>query len=199
MGESSLALEDARRPLGRRLLDVPPPHLEGIERESSLLILRTGEGERRTFYVAPEVHVVIKDKTARLFELREGRAVTITYHMPGGADGGLGVATSVNSPPMKAAAETAHERADAARTLTATLVKVEPRSVAAARELADVQMNRFGWADRDQGIVRIPVGTAMEEVLKSREFRSGARQKSDGRIAPPGRSNSGRGSEGDNP
>ena len=50
-----------------------------------------------------------------------------------------------------------------------------------------------------KGIVRIPVATAMEEVLKSREFRSGARKKSDGRIAPPGRSNSGGGSEGDKP
>src|SRR6516225_2238023 len=31
--ESSLALDDARRPLGQRLENVPPPLLEGIERE----------------------------------------------------------------------------------------------------------------------------------------------------------------------
>ena len=126
-GESPLGLDDSRRPLGQRLLDVPPPHLEGIERESSLLILRTGEGEQQRFYVAPNIHVTIKGRTARLFELREGQAVTITYHMPGGVVGGLGVATSVRSPPMKADTETAHERADATRPLTATVVKVEPR------------------------------------------------------------------------
>jgi len=199
LGESSLGLDDARRPLGQRLLDVPPPHLEGIERESSLLILRTGESEQQRFYVAPNIHVSIQDRTARLFELREGQAVTITYQMPGGAAGGLGVATSVRSPPMKAATETAHELADATRMLTATVVKVEPLSVEAARAWADVQMDRYSWADRAKGIVRIPVATAMEEVLKSREFRSGARKKSDGRIAPPGRSNSGRGSGGDKP
>jgi len=198
-GESSLALDDARRPLSQRLLDVPPPHLEGIERESSLLILRTGESEQQRFYVAPNIQVSIQDRTARLFELREGQAVTITYHMPGGVAGGLGVATSVRSPPMKAATETAHELDDATRILTATVVKVEPRSVEAARAWAEVQMDRYSWADRAKGIVRIPVATAMEEVLKSREFRAGARQKSDGRIAPPGRSNSGRGSGGDKP
>ena len=199
LGESSLGLDDARRPLGQRLLDVPPPHLEGIERESSLLILRTGESEQQRFYVAPNIHVSIKDRTARLFELREGQAVTITYHMPGGVAGGLGVATSVRSPPMKAATETTQELADATRMLTATVVKVEPRSVEAARAWADVQMDRYSWADRAKGVVGIPVATAMEEILKSREFRSGARQKSEGRIAPPGRSNSGHRIGGDKP
>ena len=53
-GESSLALDDARRPLGQRLLDVPPPHLEGIERESSLLILRTGERRAAEVLRRPE-------------------------------------------------------------------------------------------------------------------------------------------------
>ena len=198
-GESSLGLDDARRPLGQRLLDVPPPHLEGIERESSLLILRTGESEQQRFYVAPNIHVSIKDRIARLFELREGQAVTITYHMPGGVAGGFGVATSIRSPPVKSTAETAHELPDATRMLTATVVTVEPRSVEAARAWAEVQMDHYGWADRRKGIVRIPVATAMEEVLKSREFRSDARKKSDGRIAPPGRSNSGRGLGGDKP
>ena len=100
---------------------------------------------------------------------------------------------------MKASTATADERADAPRTLTGIVVKVEPRSVEAARRWADVQMDRYSWADRAKGVVRIPVATAMEEVLKSREFRSGSLKKSDGRIAPPGRSNSGRGSEGDKP
>ena len=199
LGESSLGLDDARRPLGQRLLDVPPPHLEGIERDEQPAHpahrrKRAAEVLRRPEY--PRQH---QGRTARLFELREGQAVTITYHMPGGAAGGLGVATSVRSPPMKAATETAHEPADATRMLTATVVKVEPRSVEAARAWADVQMDRYGWADRAKGIVRIPVETAMEEVLKSREFRSGARQKSDGRIARPGRSNSGRRIGGDKP
>lgn len=198
-GESSLGLDDARRSLGQRLLDVPPPHLEGIERESSLLILRTGESEPQRFYVAPNIQVSINGRVARLFELREGQAVTITYHMPGGVAGGLGVATSVRCPPIRAATETAHELADATRIVTSTVVKVEPRSVEAARAWADVQMDRYSWADRTKGIVRIPVAAAMEEVLKSRKFRSDARDKSDGRIAPPERSNSGRGSGRDKP
>lgn len=198
-GESSLGLDDSRRPLGQRLLDVPPPHLEGIERESSLLILRAGNGEQQRFHADPDIHVSIKGRTARLFELREGQAVTITYHMPGRVVGGLGVASSVRSPPMKADTETAHESADATRTLTAIVVKVEPRSVEAARAWADVQMDRYSWADRAKGVVRIPVATAMEEVLKSREFRSVPLKQSDGRIASPGRSNSGRGSGGDTP
>lgn len=198
-GESSLALDDAGRPLGQRLLDVPPPHVEGIERESSVLILRTGASGEQRFYVAPDVHVRIDDKPARLFELREGRAVTITYHLPGGVAGGLGVVTSVRSPPVKSAAETVHELPDATQTMTASVVKVEPRSVEAARAWAEAQMSRYGWADRPKEIVRIPVATAMEEVLKSREFRSEARTKSNGPGVPPGRSNSGRGSKGGKP
>ncbi len=58
-GESSLALDDARRPLSERLLDVPPPHLEGIERESPLLVLRTDAHEEQRFYVAAGARVRI--------------------------------------------------------------------------------------------------------------------------------------------
>jgi hypothetical protein len=198
-GESSLALDGARLPLGKRLLDLPPPHLEGIERGNSLLVLRTSLGEQQTFSVASNVHVLIKDSTASLFELREGQAVTITYHVPGEVASELGVATSIRSPPLKASPDTAFELAHATRMLTATVVRILPRSPEAARAWADVQMGRYSWADRAKGIVRIPIRAAMEELLKSREFRSGAREKSAGRIAPPGRSNSGRGSGGENP
>ena len=85
-GESSLGLNNARRPLGQRLLDVPPPHLEGIERQSSLLILRTSESEEQRFYVAPSIHVSIKDRPARLFELREGAGGD--HHLPHARRGG---------------------------------------------------------------------------------------------------------------
>jgi hypothetical protein len=205
-GESSLALDDASRPLGERLLNVPPPHLEGIERESTLLILRAGEGEgdEQRFYVADKVRVRIKDKdkeeyrTALLFELGEGQAVTITYHLPGGVAGGLGVVTSVTHPPLEAKTKAGPELPDATRTLTATILKVEPRSVAAAREWAEVQMNRYGWADRPKGIARIPVDEAMKEVLKT-EFRPSGKNKKTGRLVPPTRSNSGRGMGGDKP
>jgi hypothetical protein len=106
-GESSLALEDARRPLNQRLLDVPPPLLEGI--------------------------------------------------------------------------------------------RIEPRGVEAARQRAEARMNRYGWADRQQDVAHIPVAVAMEEVLQSKAFRPSEKKKSDGRIAPPARSNSGRGTEGGKP
>ena len=85
-GESSLGLDDARRPLGQRLLDVPPPHLEGIERESSLLILRTGESEQQRFYVAPNIHVSIKGKARS--PLRAAGGTGGDHHLPHARRGG---------------------------------------------------------------------------------------------------------------
>jgi hypothetical protein len=193
--ESSLALEDANRPLGQRLLDVPAPHLEGIERETSLLVLRVGEQDERRFFVGPAARVRIGDNTnARLFELREGQEVTITYHMPGGVDGGFGVVMSVTSPPEKSRKNIEQELPQATQTLTATVLRIEPRSVAAAREWAEVQMNRYGWADRKQDVARIPIDAAMEEVLRSKEFQP-PKKKSAVPFTPPTRSNSGRGRE----
>ena len=77
---SELAKEDAERPLGQRVDNVPGPHLEGIERESS--------------------------------------------------------------------------------------------SIAAARQRAEVQMQGYGWIDREKQIVHVPVEKAMEEVLRTKEFGS---------------------------
>jgi hypothetical protein len=88
---------------------------------------------------------------------------------------------------------------DATRVLNATVVKIEPRSVAAARVWAEVQLDRYGWADRPKEIARIPIALAMAEVLKSKEFRSDNTTKGAGRTALPVRSNSGRGSAGDRP
>jgi hypothetical protein len=192
---SELALEDAKRPLGQRLDNVPAPHLEGIERESSLLIVRTENGEEKRFYVSADVRVRIdKNKKARLFELREGQAVTLAYYMPSGVGGGLGVVTSVTSPPAKAEQKKPElELPNISRTLNGEIVKIEPRSIAASREWAEVQMEHYGWIDRDKGIVHIPVEKAMEDVLQSKEFRTANNQKKgDGRLALPGRSNSGR-------
>ncbi|HTU23668.1 MAG TPA: hypothetical protein VMG10_36865 [Gemmataceae bacterium] len=68
-----------------------------------------------------------------------------------------------------------------------------PSRIAAARQRAEVRMKRYGWIDRDKGIVHVPIEKAMEEVLKSKEFRTGDKQKkSVGRLALPSRSNSGR-------
>jgi hypothetical protein len=192
--ESSLALEDAGRPLGQRLLDVPAPHLEGIERETSLLVLRVGAHEDRRFFAGPSVRVHIGDNpNARLFELREGQEVTITYHMPGGADGGFGVVTSVISPPGVSRKNDEHALPLETQILTATVLRIDPRGVAAAREWAEVQMNRYGWADRQKGVAHIPVAEAMEQVLRSKEFQPP--KKKGGSSVPPTRSNSGRGKE----
>jgi hypothetical protein len=196
--ESSLAMDEANRPLGKRILDVPPPHLEGIDRESTVLILRIGD-EDRSFYVTPKVHVRIGDKKeASLFELREGQTVTITYHMPGGIADGIGVVTSVTTRPVKSEAA-GPEMPEATRTLSGVVLKVRPHSVAALREWAEVQMERYGWADRKKDVVRIPVAAAMEEVLKSKAFRPADKKKGDGSLTPPTRSNSGRGMGGRKP
>jgi hypothetical protein len=198
---STLALDDAKRPLGQRLDNVPPPHLEGIERESSLLILRVDESKEERFFMAPNVRVRIgENEKARLFELREGQQVTVAYHMPGGVSGGLGVVSSVTSPPVKAEKRAEPELPDVTRTLTGTVVKVEPRSIAAAREWAEVQKDRYGWMDRQKEIVHIPVEQAMKEVLQSSEFRSkDGKKKGDGRTASPSRSSSGREPRGGKP
>jgi hypothetical protein len=191
--ESSLALEDASRPLGQRLNDVPGPHLEGIERSSSLLVLRVGPHEDRRFYAGPEVRVHIGgNPNARLFELREGQEVTITYNLAGGAEGGLAVVSSVTSPPGQFRKNDERQSLRETQTLTGTVLRVEPRSVAAAREWAEVEMNRYGWTDRQKGVAHIPVSEAMEEVLRSKEFQP-PKKKRDGSAVPPTRSNSGRG------
>jgi hypothetical protein len=195
---SALALEDANRTLDERLQDVPSPHLEGIERESSLLILRAGEKEERRFFIADNVIVRRGKEAIRLFELQEGERVSVTYYLPGGTAGGIGVATSVTTPPQEAGKEKAESLAHESHVFTGAIVRVEPRSVAAAREWAEVQMEHYGWAEKQRGIARIPVAAAMEEVLKSKEFRPPDKGKqSDGRLTMPARSNSGRGRGGE--
>jgi hypothetical protein len=104
---STLALEDAKRPLAQRLDSVPAPRLEGIERE------------------------------------------------------------------------------------------IEPRGIAAARASAETRMDRYGWTNRDDGIVHIPIEKALETVLQSNEFRTDANHKKGaGRTRLPTRSSSGRASAG---
>jgi hypothetical protein len=192
---SALALEDAQKPLAQRLDNVPQPHLEGIERESSLLEIRTEKGEEKRFYASVDVRVRIgENEKARLFELREGQRVTLAYHMPGGVGGGIGVVTAVMSPPEKADESKPHsELPDAMRTINGEIVRIVPRSIAASREWAEVQREHYGWTDRDKGIVHIPVEKAMTEILKSKEFSTdGKKKKGDGRLSSPSRSSSGR-------
>jgi hypothetical protein len=191
---SSLALDDARRPLAQRLDNVPPPHLEGFERQSSQLILRVDEDREERFYVALDVKVRLGEKeNARLFELREGQPVTVAYPMPGGVAGGIGVVTSVTSPPVKNDRKAQPELPETTRRLTGTVAKLEPRSIVASREWAEVQMERYGWTDRKKEIVHVPIEQAMEDVLKSKEFHAeGGKKKGEGRLALPTRSSSGR-------
>jgi hypothetical protein len=171
---SELTREEATQPLTRRIDSVPAPHLEGIERESSLLEIRTEDGVRQRFVTSVDVRVRIgKNENARLFELREGQRVTLSYYMPGGDGGGLGVITSVASPPLKAERKKAGpELPDASRTLNGEIIRMEPRSIAAARDWAEVQMEHYGWIDREKEIVHVPVEKAMEEVLRSKELGS---------------------------
>jgi hypothetical protein len=169
-----LVKEDAAQLLNQRIDKVPAPHLEGIERASSLLEIRTEDGARQRFVTSVDVRVRIgKNEKARLFELREGQRVTISYYMPSGG-GGLGVVTSVTTgPPLKAERnETGLELPDVSRTLNGEIIRIEPRSIAAARDWAEVQMERYGWIDRDKEIIHIPVEKAMEQVLSSKELGS---------------------------
>jgi hypothetical protein len=191
---SELALEDAAKPLAQRIDKVPTPHLEGIERESSLIVLRTENGEEARFYGSPDLRVEIDNKEAKLFELREGQRLTLTYYLPSGVDGALGVVTAMTSPPVKAEQKKPEpELPDTTRTINGVLLRIEAHSIAAARDWAEVQMQRYGWIDRNKGIVHIPIDRAMAEVLKSKEFRTEKnRNKSDGRLALPSRSSSGR-------
>jgi hypothetical protein len=107
LAESSLALASAREPLAQRLRDVPPPHLDGLERDRG--------------------------------------------------------------------------------------------SIAAARQRAEALLDSFGWADRQKEVARIPIALAMEEVLKSKEFRSEKSKNGAGRDAPLSRANSGRKATGGRP
>ena len=82
-----------------------------------------GTGARKNGFTPPRMSVSVSAtrRKRQLFELREGQRVTITYYMPGGVGGGLGVATAVTSPPTKVRARgNPHgELPEAARTLTA--------------------------------------------------------------------------------
>lgn len=171
---SELVQEDAMRTIGQRVENVPGPRLEGIERQSSLLIVRTDDGEEQRFYTSVDVRIRIGgNENARLFELREGQRVTLTYYFPGGAAVGIGVVTSVTSPPGEAEQKKPEpELPDVSRTLNAAIIKIEPRGIAEARKWAEVQMQRYGWIDGQKEIVHIPVEKAMEQVLRSKEFGS---------------------------
>lgn len=169
---SELALEDAKQSLGRRVDVMPGPHLEGIERESSILVIRTEEGDEKRFLTSANLHVLIVGKEkARLFDLREGQRVTLAYYMPGGVGGGLGIVTSVTSPPVESGKKEANsELPDVTRTLNGEILKIEPRGIAEARQWAEARRERYGWIDRDKEIVHIPVEKALEQVLRSKEF-----------------------------
>jgi hypothetical protein len=171
---SELAKEDADRPLGQRVDNMPVPHLEGVERESSLLDILTDNGEKQRFFTSVDVRVQIgENEKAGLFELREGQHVTLAYYLPGGAGGGLGVVTSITSPPVKAdRKEPGADLLDVSRTLDGKIIRIEPRSISDARRWAEVQMQNYGWIDRQKQIVHIPVEKAMEEVLRTKEFGS---------------------------
>jgi hypothetical protein len=171
---SELAKEDAERPLGQRVDNMPVPHLEGVERESSLLDILTDNGEKQRFVTSVDVRVQVgKNEQARLFELREGQRVTLAYYNPGGAGGGLGVVTSITSPPVQAnRKEPGADLPDVSQTLNGKIIRIEPRSIAAARDWAEVQMQQYGWIDREKQIVHIPVEKAMEEVLRTKELGS---------------------------
>ncbi len=125
--------------------------------------------------------------------------MSVTYHMPGGVEGGFGVVTSISSPPEKREGEKSTPLPHESKTERGIVVKLEPRNVAAARQWAEVEMERYGWADRGKEVAHIPVAAAMAEVLQSKEFRPTDKKKTAGRIAPPVRSNSGRGSGEDKP
>ncbi|HEY7327223.1 MAG TPA: hypothetical protein VH592_06280 [Gemmataceae bacterium] len=176
---SELAKEDAERPLGQRVDNMPVPHLEGVERESSLLDILTDNGEKHRFFTSVDVRVQIgKNQNAGLFELREGQRVTLAYYMPGGAGGGLGVVTSITSPPVGAnRKEPGVDLPDVSRTLNGKIIRIEPRSIAAARDWAEEQMQQYGWIDREKQIVHIPVEKAMEEVLRTKELGSSNNKK----------------------
>jgi hypothetical protein len=45
-----------------------------------------------------------------------------------------------------------------------------PSRIAAARQRAEEQMERYGWIDRQQEIVHVPIEKAIEQVLRSKEF-----------------------------
>lgn len=176
---SELAMADALRPLPKRLIEMPPPHLEGIERENSRLILGVDGAEQR-FYVAPDVKVYIEKKETELFELREGQTVSITYYWPGGVAGGLGIITSIVSPPTDSDTRNDSVEPRATQTRRGTVFKIEPHNPAAARAWARAQMRRYEWVDRKKEIARIPISVAMDEVLQSKEFRQ-ASKKNKGR------------------
>jgi len=52
-----------------------------------------------------------------------------------------------------------------------------PSNIAAARRQAEEQIGRYGWIDREKGIVRIPVEKAMEQVLRTKEFGPTSRER----------------------
>lgn len=186
---SELAMEEAEQPLGERVDGVPGPHLEGIERDSSLLEVLTKNGEKQRFFTSVDVRVRIgNNDKARLFEMRPGQRVTLTYYMPGGVRGGLGVVTSVTSPPVEAEQKrAAADLPDVSRTLNGEIVKIEPRSIAASRAWAEEQMERCGWIDRKKEIVHIPIDRAMEEVLRTKELGSAKQRRERKRAENVGR------------
>lgn len=186
---SEMAKEDAERSLGQRVDNVPGPRLEGIERDSSLLEILTDNGEKHRFFTAIELHVRIgKNEKARLFELQEGQRVTLSYYMPGGARGGLGIVTSVTSPPVEAEQRKPEpELPDVSRTLNGRILRIEPRSIADARVWAEVQMERYGWIDRQKEIAHVPIDKAMEQVLRSKEFGAPKQSRERKRPENPGR------------
>ena len=65
------------------------------------------------------------------------------------------------------APESLHPRALSLTAVPAPVLQISPRAEMARFKAAEeAEMASYGWVDRGQGVVRLPIGRAMEKVAK---------------------------------
>ena len=99
---SELMSEDAAQPLNERVETMCRRRISKASNDRAACSKSAPKTARESGFAHPSMSASASEEPkARTVRAAEGQIVTVSYYMPGGAGGGLGVVTSVTSPPLK--------------------------------------------------------------------------------------------------
>jgi hypothetical protein len=150
------------------------PRLEAFEPTHARIVLRTDDGEERVFYddgnlTVEQIPESGEKSSLKLYAVRPGDQVSLTYLRPPGFTGGEGVSLeSQVTRDRVVRIETGPGRSPAGRnaetgliTVAGTIVRIDPTSGPDMREAAEARLERYGWVDEKKQVAHIPIDEAM--------------------------------------
>jgi hypothetical protein len=186
-------------PLVREEMNQLPaePRLEAFEPNRAWLFLRTSDDKEESFYVDTAVTVERIPKEGeraelKLFALRPGTEVALTYQNPQGLPGRPRVVRIETGEGR--AAGTGRPAETGLITIAGRLVRIVPTGGADWRVAAEIRLGQYGWVDEKKQIAHIPIDEAMRILAERRLLKSEPVRGDRGERENP-ESSSGRGSE----